>query len=134
MIQYEVQIRVRYAETDQMQYVYYGNYAAYFEVARVELLRKLGLSYKSLEEMGIWMPVMDFSIEYKAPARYDDVLDIKVMVNEMPSSRMIFLYETYCEGRCLNLAKTTLVFVDQTTQRPVRCPQELSSIIKSEWK
>ena len=129
MIQHEVQIRVRYAETDQMQFVYYGNYAAYFEVARVELLRKMGLSYKAIEDMGIWMPVMNFQIDYHLPARYDDVLDIHVEVREMPSSRMVFHYQTLCEGNLINTAQTTLVFVDQQTNRPVRCPQALKEVL-----
>jgi acyl-CoA thioester hydrolase len=134
MIQHEVQIRVRYAETDQMQFVYYGNYAAYFEVARVELLRKMGLSYKAIEDMGIWMPVMNFQIDYHQPARYDDLLNISVAVREMPSSRMIFHYQTHCQDRLINTAVTTLVFVDQQSQRPVRCPEPLKSVITQNWQ
>jgi acyl-CoA thioester hydrolase len=134
MVEHEVSLRVRYAETDQMQFVYYGNYAAYFEVARVELLRKLGLSYKQLEDMGIWMPVMEYHVQYKYPAKYDDVLSIKVAVKEMPSSKMIFEYITQCDDKLINTAYTTLVFVDQSTSRPVRCPQLLKDILKDNWK
>lgn len=134
MLEHEVNIRVRYAETDQMQFVYYGNYAAYFEVARVELLRKLGLSYKQLEDMGIWMPVMEYHVNYKFPARYDDDLSIVVAVREMPSSKMIFEYTTKCGEQLINTAYTTLVFVDQATSRPIRCPQVLTDVIKAQWK
>ena len=76
----EVKIRVRYAETDRMGYVYYGNYATYFEVARVESLRNLGFSYRSLEDEGILLPVLDFSIRYRRPAYYDDELTIKTII------------------------------------------------------
>jgi len=133
MIEHQINIRVRYAETDQMQFVYYGNYAAYFEVARVELLRKMGLSYKQIEEMGIWMPVMEYYVQYKNPARYDDELTIHVMVKEMPSSKMIFEYVTHCGDVIINTALTTLVFVDQESQRPVRCPQPLKAVIEKNW-
>ena len=80
MIEHSISIRVRYAETDAMNFVYYGNYATYFEVARVELMRHLGLSYRAIEEMGIWMPVVDFHIHYFKPAQYDDEVVIKVKV------------------------------------------------------
>ncbi|MBP6403824.1 MAG: acyl-CoA thioesterase, partial [Bacteroidia bacterium] len=82
----EIQVRVRYAETDQMGYVYYGNYAAYFEVARVEALRSLGFSYKKLEEDGLMLPVLDFSVKYFKPAYYDDVLTIKTTIRELPQA------------------------------------------------
>src|SRR6185295_1633646 len=93
----EIKIRVRYAETDQMGYVYYGNYAAYFEVARVETLRNLGFSYKKLEEEGIMLPVLSFSTRYNKPAFYDDELIIKVSIKELPMARIRFDYETYNE-------------------------------------
>ncbi len=134
MIEHQIKIRVRYAETDQMQFVYYGNYAAYFEVARVELLRKMGLSYKQIEEMGIWMPVMEYQVQYKNPARYDDELTIQVKVKEMPSSRMIFEYVTLCGELLINTAQTTLVFVDKVSQRPVRCPKALKEVIEKNWR
>ncbi|MEN9947649.1 MAG: hypothetical protein RL106_472 [Bacteroidota bacterium] len=122
-------IRVRYAETDAMKYVYYGNYATYFEVARVELLRTYGLSYRELEEMGVWMPVRDFQIEYKLPAVYDDELSIEVEVKALPGSRMVFDYVTRRGDQILNTASTTLVFVSADSGRPVRCPDALLQII-----
>lgn len=130
MLKSSTLIRVRYAETDAMKYVYYGNYATYFEVARVELLRQYGLSYKELEAMGIWMPVRDFKIEYKLPAMYDDELVIDVEVKELPVSRMVFDYTTRRGKEILNIASTTLVFVSAENGRPVRCPEALRQVIQ----
>jgi acyl-CoA thioester hydrolase len=133
MIENTTVIRVRYAETDAMNFVYYGNYATYFEVARVELMRQLGLSYRSIESMGVWMPVIDFHIQYYKPAQYDDEVVIKVKVDELPSSKMIFKYETYLDNVCINRAETTLVFVNAETKKPQRCPDLLLEKIKLNW-
>jgi acyl-CoA thioester hydrolase len=133
MIEHTINIRVRYAETDAMNFVYYGNYATYFEVARVELMRNIGLSYRSIEDMGIWMPVIDFHIQYFKPAQYDDEVVIKVNVDELPTSKMIFKYETYLDNVCINRAETTLVFVNAETKKPQRCPEPLLEKIKSNW-
>ena len=122
----EIQIRVRYAETDRMGYVYYGHYAAYFEVARVEMLRSLGFSYKKLEDEGVILPVLDYSIKYIRPAYYDDLLNVKTTMKELPGTRMKFSYETFNEKKdLLNVADTTLVFVSKSTGRPCRCPDDL---------
>ncbi|MFI5220657.1 MAG: acyl-CoA thioesterase, partial [Bacteroidia bacterium] len=109
----EIQTRVRYAETDRMGYVYYGNYATYFEVARVEALRTMGMTYKEMEDEGIILPVLEYSIKFLKPAFYDDLLTIKTVIKEMPAARIRFDYETYNQdGILLNIAETTLVFVD----------------------
>lgn len=119
MISKEIQIRVRYAETDKMGYVYYGNYATYFEVARVETFREVGFSYKEMEEAGILMPVMEYKTKYIRPARYDDLLTIKVVVKNQPTARILFEYEVYNEeGTLLTTAETTLVFINAVTNRP----------------
>lgn len=133
MIEHTINIRVRYAETDAMNFVYYGNYATYFEVARVELMRNIGLSYRSIEDMGIWMPVIDFHIQYFKPAQYDDEVVIKVNVDELPTTKMIFKYETYLDNVFINRAETTLVFVNAETKKPQRCPEPLLEKIKSNW-
>lgn len=126
----EVQVRVRYAETDQMGYVYYGNYATYFEVARVEALRALGFSYKKIEESGVFLPVMNYSIDYLKPAYYDDLLTIKTTIRELPSARIRFEYETYNELDVLiNKAVTTLVFIKQSSNRPCPAPQDFMNAI-----
>lgn len=126
----EVQVRVRYAETDQMGYVYYGNYAAYFEVARVEALRSLGFSYKNLEEDGVMLPVLDYSVKYFKPAFYDDVLTIRTTIREMPQARIHFEYDTYNEKEILlNSASTTLVFINRKTNRPCAAPEDFRKSI-----
>lgn len=126
MISRQINIRVRYAETDQMGYVYYGNYAAYFEMGRVELLRTIGTSYKELEEQGIMLPVRDFSIRYIKPALYDDLLTLTTTLTETPSTRIHFSYQIQNEeGTLLCKAETTLVFVDKKTGRPVQVPEDL---------
>ena len=122
----ETQVRVRYAETDQMGYVYYGNYAVYFEVARVEMLRTLGFSYKKLEDEGVMLPVLNFSIKYIRPAYYDSLLTIKTTIPEIPSARIHFNYETFNErNELINTAETTLVFVSKKTGRPTIPPEDL---------
>jgi len=131
MLSQEVSIRVRYAETDQMGYVYYGNYATYYEVARVECLRNLGLSYKIMEEEGIMMPVVENTSKYIRPAKYDDLLTIKIFVKEMPSKRITFEYEIYNEReKLINLGITILAFVDMKNGRACSAPESIISLLK----
>ncbi len=121
-----INLRVRYSETDKMGFVYYGNYPQYFEVARVELFRKLGVSYKSLENNGILMPVLNLNIDYKRPAYYDDLLFIDVSITEVKGSKITFNYKIYNEDNVLlNVASTILIFMDAKSKRPIRCPQYL---------
>jgi acyl-CoA thioester hydrolase len=131
MFRFETQVRVRYAETDKMGFVYYGNYAAYYEVARVESLRSLGITYRSMEESGIIMPVMENYSKFILPAQYDDLLTITVMLKEKPSTRIRFDYEIYNqEKKLINLGFSTLVFVDMKTSRPVEAPVNIVEILK----
>ncbi len=131
MFESETKIRVRYGETDQMGYVYYGNYAEFYEVARVEMLRKLGLTYKWMEGSGIMMPVLELKCKYIKPAYYDDEITIKVIVKELPKTRIIFNYELYNEqGELINLGETTLVFVNIETKRPTVGPEEFMNKLK----
>lgn len=119
----ETQIRVRYAETDQMGYVYYGNYAQYYEVGRVEALRQLGLSYKEMEDGGVMMPVLSFKIKYIKPGFYDDVITVKTIIKEVPSLRITFEYECYNQkGDLLNIGETILVFIDKASNKPCQPP------------
>lgn len=123
---HHVQIRVCYADTDQMGYVYYGNYARYFEIARVECLRNLGFSYKQLEASGIMMPVYEYSTRYMQPAQYDDLLTVKVMVGALPRVRMVFEYEIHSEQQVLlTNGSTTLVFINRQTKKPCPAPDML---------
>jgi acyl-CoA thioester hydrolase len=127
----EVEIRVRYSETDKMGYCYYGNYAQYFEVGRVEGLRELGVSYKELEDKGIGLPVKHFEIDYKRPARYDDKLKVVTVITDCTATRLEFDYEVYDqEAHLLCTASTTLVFVDLTTGRPVKAPEEVMAVLQ----
>lgn len=124
----ETTIRVRYAETDRMGYVYYGNYAAYFESGRVEALRSLGLSYREMEEQGVMLPVLTFQIKYFKPAFFDDLLTIKTSVKELPSgTRIYFHYETWNQKDvCLNAGETSHVFVRTDNGRPCPIPQSVT--------
>ena len=126
MYQSNVNIRVRYAETDQMGYCYYGNYAMYYEVARVETLREIGFNYKSLEEDGVLLPVIEFNIKYLKPAFYDDQLKIICKIPIIPTVRIKFEYETYNEKKeMINFGNTTLVFLNKISKKPVNCPKHL---------
>ena len=126
----ETHIRVRYAETDQMRYVYYGNYAMYYEVARVESLRQLGLTYKELEAMGIIMPVLENRSEFILPALYDELLKIVVTIPEKPSVRIRFHCEIFNEeGKLIHKGQTLLAFVNQQTGRPCRPPEAFQNVL-----
>ena len=123
MIKTETTLRVRYGETDQMGFVYYGNYAQYYEVGRVEAMRSLGFSYKEMEESGVLMPVINLTINYKKPALYDDEVRIVTTVKEMPSVRITFEYECYNQkNELLNTGSVTLVFIDKQKNRPSAPP------------
>lgn len=128
---FSTKIRVRYGETDQMGYCYYGNYAQYFEVGRVESLRALGMSYKSLEKDGIMLPVSDFSVKYYLPAFYDDELTIKTYITQIKGARIYFEYEVFNqENKLICKAATTLVFVDKNTMKPIVAPTSFISLIE----
>jgi acyl-CoA thioester hydrolase len=130
MFRSEIQLRVRYSETDRMSYVYYGNYAQYFEVARVEALRSLGITYKTMEDEGIMLPVLEYHIKYLRPAFYDDQLVIKTTIPSLPGARILFEYETYRNDELLNKASTTLVFVNSSTGKPCPAPDDILERMK----
>ena len=131
MYQFETNIRVRYAETDQMGFVYYGNYATYYEVTRVEALRSLGISYKILEENGVLMPVLENWSKYIRPAKYDDLLTIKLFLKEMPTMRITFEYEVFNEDeKLINLGSTTLVFLEKSSGKPIQVPGVVQDVLK----
>lgn len=126
---------VRYAETDQMGYVYYGNYATYFEVARVEAMKKLGISYRELELEGVMMPVLSYSTKYYKPALYDDELTILTTIKELPGVRIHFTFEVFNEkGDKLNDAEATLVFVDMKTKKPCMAPKHLLEKLEAYYR
>ncbi|UMB53884.1 acyl-CoA thioesterase [Lutibacter sp. A64] len=126
MISDKIEFRVRYGETDQMSYAYHGNYAAYFEMGRTEWLRKLGISYKKMEEDGIMLPVINLNTNYLKPAKYDDVLTLKTTLAKIPTARIEFKFEiTNQQNELLTTATAVLVFVNMKTNRPTRIPKYL---------
>ena len=131
-LHFDYVLRTRYAETDQMGVVYYGNYPQYLELGRVEWLRDIGFSYKAMEEEGIMVPVVSLQIQYKKPALYDELITIRTKLKELPSTKIEFNYEIFNEkGELLSTANTILVFVDAKTFRPVRCPEKVLNLIKN---
>jgi len=124
MFSHSTKIRVRYGETDQMGYMYYGNYAQYYEVGRVEMLRSLGMSYSSMEAAGIMMPVLELKCKYIKPALYDQVITVKTIIKTLPGVRIFFEYELYNEKEeLINIGSTTLVFVDMKKNKPTNPPE-----------
>ena len=130
MREYEFTVRVRYAETDQMGVVYHGNYAQYFEMGRVEWLRNLGVSYKWMEDNGVMLPVVSLEMNYKKPAKYDDLLRIKTLLKSQTSVKIEFDYEIYNEdNQLLTTGYSMLVFVDIKTGKPILPPKYVSDKI-----
>lgn len=135
MVTTETKVRVRYSETDQMGVVYYGNYAQYYEVGRVEALRQLGMSYRALEEEGTMLPVLQLECKYIRPAKYDDELRVVTIIKELPSTRIRFDHEIYNEeGVLLNVGQVTLVFVNMETNRPCKAPSSVLEIFEPHFK
>ncbi|AWX46391.1 Putative acyl-CoA thioesterase YneP [Flagellimonas maritima] len=123
MRQNSFSFRVRYGETDQMGIVYHGNYAQYLEMGRVEWLRALGVTYKSMEENGIMLPVISLHIDYKKSALYDDLITVETTLKKQPLVKIEFDYKIYNETKeLLAEANTVLAFMDKHTNRPLKCP------------
>lgn len=134
MIHTTTSLRVRYAETDPMKYVYYGNYAAYLEVARVELFRGIGMAYSELENQGIWLPVSEYKIKYLKPAMYDDLLEIHTFIRKLPQVKIEFDYEIYnSKKEKITEATTVLYFFDAEKSKITKCPETLFTLLKANW-
>ena len=134
MIHTTHRLRVRYGVTDPMKYVYYGNYAEYLEVARVELFRELGMSYNEIELRGIWLPVSEYKIKYLKPALYDEMLEIHTFVRKKPGVRIVFDYEIYNESKQkITEAQVTLYFLDSIKNKITSCPDYLMQLIEDKW-
>jgi acyl-CoA thioester hydrolase len=126
----ETHIRVRYGETDQMGYVYYGNYAMYYEVGRVDSLRQLGLTYKELEEMGVMMPVLENHSKFLSAALYDDLLTVRTTIREKPGVRIRFEYEIFNgQQKLIHQGETHLAFVDKKSGKPCRPPEVFQKLL-----
>ncbi len=131
MFRHSTTVRVRYGETDQMGYVYYGNYALYYEIGRVEALRSLGLSYRSLEEKGIMMPVVRVESKFIRPATYDDQISIRTTIKELPKKLITFHVQiNRAADERLHEAKVTLYFHDINTGKMVSAPNEIVDRLK----
>jgi acyl-CoA thioester hydrolase len=129
-MEHEIQVRVRYSETDQMGVVYHGSYIPFFEMGRVEWLRSKGVSYKSLEESGIALPIVSMTLNYKKPARYDDLLTVRTKFKKYSSVKIEFDCEICNEKmELLTTAHFLLVFVDMKTGRPVLPPSHILEIL-----
>ena len=134
MIESNFKIRIRYSDTDQMGYVYYGKYANFYEIARVELFRKLGFSYSQLENKGIGMPVIEMKSKYLMPAKYDEIIKINIQIREIPSAKILFHYRLYNKkNNLINTASTLLTFIDLQTKKAVRTPKKLLDIINNNF-
>jgi acyl-CoA thioester hydrolase len=132
MIITETKIRVRYGETDQMGFVYYGNYPLYYEIGRTEMFRELVSSYNKLEKDGIMMPVMNLSCNYLKPAHYDDLLTIRTIIKEIPRATIKFHYEVYNENNeLINKGETTLAFINAENKKPCRPPRYFISFFEN---
>jgi len=134
MIQNEISFRIRYGETDQMGVVYHGNYAQYLEMGRIEWLRALGISYKSMEESGLILPVISLQINFKKSALYDDQIRVVTRLKSRPMVKIEFEYEIYNEnGEILATANTVLAFMDKASKKPTPCPEYLLEKIGPEY-
>lgn len=132
MISFEHKLRVEYHHTDQMGIVHHSNYIKFFEAARTEWLRAVGMTYAEMERRGVMMPIVDVHVKYRQPAYYDEVLSVRVFVDELPMARMIFRYEIRGEdGRDVASGTTTLGFIDSLTRRPQRAPEWLMEVLRS---
>ncbi|NJY62209.1 acyl-CoA thioesterase [Salinimicrobium sp. CDJ15-81-2] len=117
-------VKVRYAETDQMGVVYHGNYAQYLEIARIDWLAAIGISYKKMEEEGVMLPVYELKLRFKKSAKFDDDLQIEIKLKGKPGVRIQFEYQIFNQhDELLTEAETTLIFMDIARNKPIKCPQ-----------
>ena len=130
MKSFDTHIRVEYHHTDQMGIVHHSNYVKFFEFARTEWLRAVGLTYAEMERRGVMMPIVEVQVKYRQPAYYDELIRVRAIVEEMPMARMTFKYEIYGEDdRPIATGLTTLGFIDSVTRRPQRVPSWLCEVL-----
>lgn len=126
MLTHQTQVRVRYGEVDRMGFLYHSHYVEYFDVARSEMMRSLGMSNFEIEAQGVMLPVLKVEVNYKNPAHYDDLLTIRTTLNELPRVRIKFDYEVFRpDGELITTGSVTLAFMHADTKRACRCPQQL---------
>ena len=135
MITHDTQIRVLYRDTDKMGVVYHANYIVFYEAARNEMFRAIGLPYTLLEKMNIVMPIVEVESKYKAPAYYNDLLTVRSIIKELPEARAVVEYEVFNEaGTLLNMGKTVLGYVSTERMRPCRAPKEFINELEKYFK
>lgn len=124
MYKHTTTIRVRYGETDQMGYLYYGNYAMYYEVGRAEAIRALGLSYQEMEDTyGVMMPVVSLNMRFVRPALYDELLSVQTVLRKLPDRFIDFDMEVRNEaGKLVNGGKVRLCFVEKEERKSIPAP------------
>lgn len=134
MLRFDTKLRVWYKHTDQMGICHHSNYICYFEAARSDMMRAMGLSYAEVEARGLMMPILEVQSRYRKPAYFDEVLTIRVRLEELPVTRINFYYEIYNEAQeLLNTGWTQLGFMDSVTRRPCRCPEWFLEKIREHW-
>lgn len=130
MEEHTYQVRIRYSETDQMGYVYYGNYARFYEIGRTEMMRAAGIHYKKMEEEGIMMPVMSMEAKYVRPAQYDDLITIRTRIQTLDEKQIVFVSQIYNESeQLLNRGIVKLCFLDKTTHQRINTPSFIFDIL-----
>ena len=135
MIEHNTTIKVRYCESDQMGYAHHSNYAKYYEVGRLEFLEDLGISYRTMEEQGVILPVRSINTRFLQPARFDDNLTLKTILKELPTAKITLEYEIYNEENIkISTGETVLVFFDTAKQKPIKIPEELLSKFTKRFK
>lgn len=123
---YEIEVRVRYAETDKMGVVYHSNYLIYFEIGRTEAMREIGINYADLEEQGYVLAVLESSCKHSASAVYDDLLTVRTRLTAASKVRLTFEYEVLRGEKCLTTGSTTLAFLDREKgMKPTRAPADV---------
>lgn len=124
--------RIRYADTDQMGVVYYGNYPKFYEIGRSEMIRDLGYTYKKLEDSGVFMPVASVNAKYHAPLYYDELITIETTLKQVPQARMVFYHTIYNDKQAVvHSAEVTLVFLSKESNRPVRVPAYMIDALRN---
>lgn len=135
MITHDSQIRVWYKHTDQMAICHHSNYICYYEAARSEFMRALGMSFAEVEQRGIMMPILDVQSRYHKPAYFDELLTVRLIIQELPMARINFCYEIYNEKQeLINTGSTQLGFIHSDTRRPCRCPEWFLELLTDRWE
>jgi acyl-CoA thioester hydrolase len=131
MIEKEFQIRVMYKDTDAMGVVHHSNYVNFYEAARTEMLRGMGMTYKEMEARGVMLPVREVRMQYFTPAVYDDLLTVKIVLDELPAAKMHFRHEVYNEaGELVNKGEVVLAYMNAATRRACRAPEWFLEIFR----